>query len=271
MENKYKEIMNRVQIDEAMRSRILDAINEEAANHGKKPVTAVTPIPVVSGSDAKNKARRRAMITRMIPAIAAAAILLIGGIVIFGNLKDKDEDLSVKSEDTEGARDVHNSYDGEAVSYNNGQTGRDGVAEATEACEDEMSLEVDGQYYASSTLTEMEGYAYETTISQMWASEDGFTYIVYYEGEDRYLCQDGSVINDLLVFAEYYTSNPDSIVEEDVDISYLFVLGGGESCDEMSIAFGEGFVVIDGNPYESPAAMEFAASIASRIVEGNNG
>lgn len=93
LENKYKEIMSHVNVDDEMRDRIL-------ANLKNADVTPnVTPIT--------KSPRRVSKLTRIMPIAAAAVVLVIGGIVLL-NINDKDNKTTSHKETVSHLADDHN-------------------------------------------------------------------------------------------------------------------------------------------------------------------
>lgn len=255
LENKYKEIMNHVQVDEAMRARILENLRAEAAGD-YNPRAEVTSIE--ADRAAREKGKRRAMMLRLVPAIAAAVAVLVAGVLIFSRTDDKKDALT---EDADRSRGTY------TYSHN-------GIADEVDAAAGIEELEIDSYLSEVTTIAERDDNivpeeteaeeAEEPVSNETAGAVNGFTVITYKAGAESYTSIDSGLISDLLTFMADVRRLPSSDTGS-ADIEYLFVLSGEDNCDECVIGFMEGYIWIDGIFYEYPTALGYGEYLASMV------
>ena len=89
LSNKYNEVMNKIEVTEEMRSRILQNIaNEFSENNNvteSSPVETPVETPIDFGKRAKDRKKSVYSFTRYIGVAAAAVVLVIGAAAVFDN------------------------------------------------------------------------------------------------------------------------------------------------------------------------------------------
>ncbi len=286
MENKYKEIMSHVQVDEAMRSRILANLRKEAASSDGQ--VRITDIP---SAPAGKKAGRRAMMIKLAPAIAAAVALLIGGVLIFGRLNDKDDyttddeqsgnrntyshnaaaldaevDSFISNSDREFAEETE-AYD-EPEYYE--QTSGVAAPEETEGVEelDDEKMPTDSPYSDGEAIVEdLAAIAGEAGVNCEAAGSlkvTGITYLVR-NSNVRYECKYDEVMEAMGVFIENLRADGNEISDES-PVRYTFEVYVDGSDSPIVVDFCLEAVKIDGVSYEFIPAMDYAVILCNAFM-----
>ena len=116
LSNKYNEVMNKIEVTEEMRSRILQNIanefSEDNQTTGETPAETKVETPIDFAKRAQDRKKSVYSFTRYIGVAAAAVVLLIGASAVFDNGKSESSPVSnfteTAHEYTQGAAaDLH--------------------------------------------------------------------------------------------------------------------------------------------------------------------